>query len=260
MDYVEPEVAQTLSGLRLALTMGVPGPWSEAAKAVFAVKGVSYVPVAQRAFQPNAALVAWTGHRNAPTAMYNDEPARVTWADITALADRLAPDPPLFPGSSKARVAIAGICHEIAGEGGFGWARRQMMSAKPAASAREAPQPARDMSAVMAMVQSYRLTEAAYDAAAARAGDILDMLAQRLHAQKAVASPYLVGSQLSAADIYWACFAALVDPLPQDVNPMPDWLRPSYANVGPLADRVDPILLAHRDFVYARYLSLPLDF
>ncbi len=260
MDYLEPEEARTRPGLRLALTVGVPGPWGEAAKAVFDVKSIAYLPVAQRAFQPNEALCAWTGHRNAPTAMFEEEPARVTWADITALADRLNPDPPLFPGDGAQRVVIAGLCHEIAGEGGFGWARRQMMSARPAAVKADVSQPVRDRSAIAAMVRSYRLAPGIYDEAVARVRDIVNMLAARLIAQRAAGSPYLAGASMSAADIYWACFAMLVAPLPEAVNPMPDWLRAGYANLGPLAGCIDPLLIAHRDMMYARHLRLPLDY
>jgi hypothetical protein len=65
---------------------------------------------------------------------------------------------------------------------------------------------------------------------------------------------------MSAADIYWACFAMLVAPLPEEVNPMPAWLRAGYADLGPLAGCVDPILIAHRDMMYVRHLRLPLDY
>ena len=42
MDYVEIEDARKLSGLRLVLTPGVPGPWGESAKAL-AVAGLAVV-------------------------------------------------------------------------------------------------------------------------------------------------------------------------------------------------------------------------
>ena len=74
-------------------------------------------------------------------------------------------------------------------------------------------------------------------------------------------SYYFVGDELTAADIYWACFSQLVAPLDEDVNRMPDVVRDLYhmegsANVAV----VDPILLAHRDRIYEKHLSLPLDF
>jgi hypothetical protein len=45
VDYVKVEDARDKPGLRLALTMGVPGPWSQAAKYVFEYKGIALIPV-----------------------------------------------------------------------------------------------------------------------------------------------------------------------------------------------------------------------
>ena len=42
-EYIEVEQARAMSGLRLVLTPGVPGPWSEAAKGVLHVKKLPYV-------------------------------------------------------------------------------------------------------------------------------------------------------------------------------------------------------------------------
>ena len=72
---------------------------------------------------------------------------------------------------------------------------------------------------------------------------------------------YLVGEGLSAVDLYWATFCAIVRPLPPEVCPMPGFLRAGYAGTTPAVDAVlDPALLAHRDLVYERHLSLPMDF
>jgi hypothetical protein len=49
MDYVDVEEGWRADGLRLVLTAGGPGPWSEAAKAVFHVKGLAWTPVRQNA-------------------------------------------------------------------------------------------------------------------------------------------------------------------------------------------------------------------
>jgi len=45
--------AKSSDGLRLILHAGVPGPWSEAAKALFVHHGVAFLPVAQKAGQAN---------------------------------------------------------------------------------------------------------------------------------------------------------------------------------------------------------------
>ena len=69
-----------------------------------------------------------------------------------------------------------------------------------------------------------------------------------------------MGERLSALDLYWAAFAALVDPLPHAVCPMPEMLRAAYRASDPLIDAaVDPSLLAHRQQIYDDWLELPID-
>ena len=73
MKYLSVAEARNLPGLRLVLTAGVPGPWGEAAKAVFTARNVAYIPVEQTAMAPNETLVEWTGQRNAPIACLDDD-------------------------------------------------------------------------------------------------------------------------------------------------------------------------------------------
>ena len=47
MKFFQVKDARNLSGLRLALSAGVPGPYGEAAKALFKIRGVEYIPVFQ---------------------------------------------------------------------------------------------------------------------------------------------------------------------------------------------------------------------
>jgi hypothetical protein len=52
-----------------------------------------------------------------------------------------------------------------------------------------------------------------------------------------------------------------LEPLPEALNPMPDWMRIGYDMIGPVIEVAkDPILLEHRDRIYREHLSLPLDF
>ena len=131
MDYIKPIEAKSLRGLRLALTVGVPGPWGESAKKMLEYKGIDYVAVEQHPAQPNEDLVAWTGVRNAPIAIYNDEAPKTNFQDIVALAERLNPNPSLIPSEWNERIICFGISNEICGEGGFGWSRRLMATSSP---------------------------------------------------------------------------------------------------------------------------------
>ena len=87
MQYIDIDEARGRSGLRLVLTAGVPGPWGEAAKAIFRVKGIPFVPVRQTIGVHDETLLAWTRQTSAPVAMYEDERPRSGWAEILFLAE-----------------------------------------------------------------------------------------------------------------------------------------------------------------------------
>lgn len=259
MDYVEPEVARDLPGLRLVLTTGVPGPWGEAAKAVFHVKGLDYVPVRQTAMDANETLVAWTGHRNAPQAIYEDEPPRIGWEEILALAERLAPEPALVPKDERERALMMGLAHALCSEDGLGWNRRHQLLAPALGGTRAADDPA--LAGTRVLGHSYGWSAAAAARADDRVCSILRLFSEQLAEQKAAGREYLVGDHLTAVDLYWATFAAMLRPLPPEQCPMPDMLRAGYGGTTPAIDAVlDPALIAHRDLVYARHLPLPMDF
>ena len=108
MKYIEVADAVELSGLRLVLTAGVPGPWGESAKGVMEVKGLDYTPVRQNAGTVDPTLVTWTRQSSAPVAMYASERPRSGWAEILFLAERLAPAPALVPSDPRERAWMLG--------------------------------------------------------------------------------------------------------------------------------------------------------
>src|SRR6056297_1407851 len=222
-EYIDVETARSLSGLRLVLTAGVPGaPWTEAAKAVFEVKKIPFVRVAQRTGKTDTALREWTGHVNAPIAVYDDERPRAGWLEILHLAERLAPTPRLIPEDSKERVLMFGLANELMSEDGLAWCRRLMMFdlalAGESAVAGFARLRGRD----------YGYVPQDAERAPARVRQILTLFADQWRAQRDRGSRYLVGDRLSALDLYWATMAAIVDPLPPELCPMPEGLRASY--------------------------------
>ncbi len=252
--YVSVEEAIPLRGLRLVLTRGVPGPWGEAAKAILHVKKIPYVKVAQVAGENDEALIRWTGAANAPTAMYDDERPRSERHAILFLAERLAPNPPLLPADPEQRALCLGLANEVAGELGFGWCRRIMLLQTDSST----PEPVRRMLASL----NARYASPDYSAARAaeRCAEIMTALAKRLHAQRARGSDYLLGDTLTVADLYWATFAVMLKPLPEEKCPMHPGQRAMYTARDPvLAAALDPILLEHRDTVYERHLELPVD-
>ena len=70
----------------------------------------------------------WTGTRNAPAVLYDDEPPRTGWAEIVALGERLGGRMSLVPEDGERRVRMFGLSHEILGEGGLGWNVRLLLT------------------------------------------------------------------------------------------------------------------------------------
>ena len=248
MDYIEIDEAIGRPGLRLVLTPHVPGPYGEAAKAIFHVKKIPYVPVRQPGEQEDReALLRWTRQTSAPAAMYEDERPRSGWAEILFLAERLEPSPRLVPTDPFDRALMLGLCHEICGEHGLAWTRRLQLLPRGVKGAPET------------MLWKYGLEdEAAIDNASARANEIVALLAGQLERQRAAGSRFFIGDALTALDLYWACFSNMLAPLPPERSPMPEFMRKFYGTRG--VEAPAPILLEHRDLVFEEYLELPQDF
>ena len=254
MEYVAVKEAIDAPGLRLVLTGGVPGPWGEAAKAILAFKGITYLPVLQEGGGENKALLDWTGQTSAPVAVYEDLPPICHWLDLLMLSERLAPNKPLVPQNPPERIVVLGLSALIAGVDGFGWHRRLHLLAPMMAL--ESPPPM-----VQRLGNKYGWSEQAREAATARLQAISAELDGRLAQQLAEGSDYLAGDAVSAADFYWASFSGMVKPLPHADNPMPDYLRSTYEAVDEETRAcLTPRLEAHRDMMYERHIKLPLDF
>jgi glutathione S-transferase len=255
MEYVSVAEARNMSGMRLALSAGTPGPWSIAARAMFDVRNIPYVPVLQVVMDANDELVEWTGRRNAPVAVWNDEPPEDGWLEITWMAERLGSGPSLFPGDPVDRALAVGFSAELCGHGGFGWSRRLTMTASSAAHL-----PPEQKAGQQKMMSQYGGKPGAEEGAEDRCIGILEGLSAQLHRQKEAGSDYLVGDRLSLCDIHWACFSQLVGTLGPDDFTMPDQMRAIYSSVSDrLGEAIDPILMEHRDRIWREHIGLPYD-
>ena len=259
-DYLEVAEARGRRGMRLAISAGFPGPWGEAAKAIYRLKSIPFAMVRQVVGQPNDELFAWTGHRNAPVAVWDDERPRVHWADILVQAERLAPEPRLVPADPELRVRMFGLAHELCGEEGLGWTRRHelLVDMHQGASAPGAPEAYRET--FRGLASRYAWSAEATPRMRQRTFEIVSLLAAQLASQRRAGRRYLIGDGLTALDVYWATFALLIDPLSDAQCPLEPTLRASYARCEPRVREAAAELLAHRDFVYREHLGLPLDF
>jgi glutathione S-transferase len=250
VEYISVAEARKMGGLRLVLGVGAPGPWSLSARALFTIRAVPFIAVGQQLGGANEELVDWTGRRNAPVAVFEDEPAIDGWQQILELAERLGRGPSLYPDDELDRALALGLSAEICGEGGLGWSRRLMMLG--------ASRPAADGAPSM-IHRLYGARADAVDAAPARVAMILEGLARQLHRQQARGSDYLVADRISLCDVHWACFSILLKRLSEEACPQAA-KRPDVFDTLPEAIRAaaDPILFAHRDLVWARHIGLPL--
>jgi glutathione S-transferase len=225
VEYVSVEEARRRSGLRVVMVGTVPSPWGEAAKGILHVERIPYV--AARMGPEAEAVREWTGQDSAPIAVYDDERPRTGWAEILLLAERLAPEPRLIPRDPQERALTRGE--------GFPKPIAEYLGAK----------------------YGYRGDNG--EAAGRRVIELLQMFAARLERQRREGSDYLIGSALTAADIYLATFMAVLQPLPPEQCPMPDAFRAAFEVMDDDTRRaLHPSLLEHRNRIYHTHLELPL--
>ncbi len=259
LPFISVSEAIGRPGLRLVLSAGrpgvspsVPGPWGQSAKALFDIKGVPYIPVAQIRAIKDDALRHWTGQDSAPVAMYENERPRTRWYEILQLAERLAPEPRLLPGDESVRAEMMGLAHSLLGEDGLAWNVRLILL--------KSQEHLTDEASLIWRARYGDATRSADDAAA-RVRNILQHLSAKFRENAALGGDHLVGDRLTALDIFWACTSTLVAPFPEAYCPMPDFYRKFSERVGRLVgEALDPALIEHRERIIADHFPLPMQF
>jgi glutathione S-transferase len=247
VTYLSTEQAIARPGLRMVVVGNVPSPWGEAAKGILHIKRLDWVAV--RLAYDDDAQRQWAGQRSGPIAIYDNEPPRAGWAEILLLAERLAPAPALIPADAAERATMFGLAHEICGQEGLGWTRRLQLIHAGAFGERGGQYLAR----------KYGYSPANGAAAGTRVAALLRLLAARLAAQRLAGNPYYLGKAPTAVDVYSATFMGLFRPLPPEHCAMDETIRTAFSHPDPETDAaLDPVLLEHRDMMYARHLELPL--
>ena len=251
-EYISVEEARKRNGLRMVVVGNVPSPWGEAAKGILHIKGIEWAAV--RLVYDSESLREWAGQRSGPVAIYDDEKPRAGWAEILLLAERLAPTPSLLPADPAERALAFGISHEICGEGGLGWSRRLQLIHAGVRNAGGFPE---QVAKYLGKKYGYRPETGA--AATARVAALLGMLGARLKSQHEKGSRYFGGNAPGAVDVYSAAFMALFRPLPHEQCAMSASTRAAFETRDAQTEAaLDPVLLGHRDMMYAEHLELPL--
>ncbi len=252
-EYLAVDDAIAARGLRMVVVGAVPSPWGEGAKGVLHVKGVPWSAV--RLVYDDPRLAGWAGGLSGPVALYDDEPPRDGWRDILELAERLAPKPALLPADAPSREAVLAISSDLLDTGGLAYSRRlQLVHHGLSDGEGGFVRPVAEY-----IGQKYGYTAETGAGCGARVRSHLAALAARLRAQSDQGSDYYVGDAVTAADIYSAATMAMFDPLPEDVCAMSSRARAAFSSRdAETTAALDPILLEHRDMMYARHLETPL--
>jgi glutathione S-transferase len=251
-EYLSVQDAIPRRGLRMVVVGQVPSPWGEAAKGIFHVKRLDFAAV--RLVYDDATLKSWARELSGPVVVFNDEAPRSGWAEILMLAERLAPTPALLPAEPEARSRALLLAEKFCGRDGLGWNRRlQLVHAGLCGAGGFSPR----VAGYLGQKYGYDATRA--PANEARVIELLGEFAGVLRAQRDAGHAYYLGDTFSAVDIYGAAFMALFKPLPESQCAMHPAARAGFEWLdAPTAAALDPILIEHRDFVYARHLELPL--
>jgi hypothetical protein len=254
MRFVELEEARAASGLRLVIATNVPSPWSQAALGAFDMKGLDYLVVRFR--RTDEEIKRWTGARNAPVVLLDDEPPRTGWAEIVALAERLGGRLPLVPEDGETRARMFGLSHELLGEGGLCWNVRLLLThISLATDGREGwPKPVAEY-----LAPRYGYAPDRVPAARARASGTLRLLDALLTESRGRGHAYFFGPSPTALDLHSAVALNTISLLPEAECPMPPPVRHAFETLDPeVKAAVSPALLAHRALMFSRHLVLPV--
>jgi glutathione S-transferase len=253
-SVVDLETARAASGVRLVVVANIPSPWSEAAKGIFRLKNVPFVAVRLEA--GDKTVRQWTRSRNAPAAMYDDEPARTGWAEILELAERAAPasSPSLIPTSPADRVRMFGLAHEVMGEGGLLWSGRLLSihAGLTTNGERGFPPP---VATYLGKRYGYTNDQARLDAASRQIAETWSLLTEALGARS-----YYFGDRVTALDIYSAAAVNIFSLLDEKSCPMWPMIRAGFESMREALPAAPDTIVAHRDRMYERHLELPLTF
>ncbi|NKB99590.1 MAG: hypothetical protein GKR90_13990 [Pseudomonadales bacterium] len=204
------EAAAMKTGTRVTFIPGIPALFSEALKNICYVKGIPLI----RALHPmmgideatgedrQAVLFKLTSQTGLPTMFHNEERPRNIWIEQLALAEEIgAPGTPnLIPTDFEERATVFGLCAIVLAEDGFIWNMR-ILGDSP-------------------LGRKYGFNEKASAAAPRKMAEVVALIARRLEAQEQLGSRYLVGTSLSAADLYWATLSMSILVPPAEIMPL----------------------------------------
>ncbi|KZZ45080.1 hypothetical protein A3759_10755 [Thalassolituus sp. HI0120] len=252
-ETISLEQAISASGLRMVVPQGIPSPWCEAVKGFFHLRGISWQ--ALYLDQRNDAMKQWTGKRSAPVLMVDNQPPVHHWQDILTFVHSQGEGAELLPQNLQKKQQVMALCGSLMDKNGLAWNRRLVCIDKGLKQ---------QQGGYPEFIAKYLGNKYGYDEShssryVSQVCVQLQQLSQQLLQQSQVGSRFLVGEQLSAADIYCACVMAFFKPLEHELCAMSPVIREVFESLSEAEQKaLNPILIHHRDFIYQNYLELPL--
>jgi hypothetical protein len=253
-EWLTLEEGLRASGLRIApVRAGLPSPWSEMCRALFHVKRIPFSLISARDAQHGlAGLRAATAQESLPVVFWQAERPRASWLEQVCLAERLADTPKLLPAWPRERASVIGFLSELCAEDGFGWHRRILLTERLLT---EKSFGDRERAIGRYLAAKYGHSAASLMQSRQRCEAVVAAFAS----MNITTRGFLCGTALSALDLGWAAFAALIQPLAHELCPMDAMWRDLYTwTPAETAPEAVAALLAHRDRIYRDLLELPV--
>ena len=121
------EEAQKMTGMRLIVAEGIPGPWAEGIRGILDLKNISYARGKFELDSDHKDLLAWTAQSSVPVLAWDDELPKSAWLEQIFLAEKVQPEPSVIPVDISERITMFGMLNELCAPGGFAWSRRLML-------------------------------------------------------------------------------------------------------------------------------------
>lgn len=254
VEFITLEAAAAMTtGTRITFIPGMQAIYAEALKNICYVKNIPII----RALHPmmgidkqtgedrQATLYELTRQTGLPTMFHNEERPRNVWTEQLALAEAIgAPDSvKLIPDDFAQRADMFGLSAITLAEDGLVWNMRIL---------NDGP-----------LGRKYGYSEDASRAAPRKMGEIVKLIDDRLAAQEAIGSKYLVGDAISAVDVYWATISMLVIPAPPEIMTRTKQNQGMLAmfemisTVPEVAQAVSSRMEKHRDYILHNYCETP---
>lgn len=270
-QYFTISEAVKMRGVRYTCFPECPAPISEPLKQLLWIKRIPAARVVHATagdvaprltdVENNTVLKEATGQTSWPVLWYDKERPRTAWLEQLELVERLGRPgtPQLLPTDLADRATCIGYIHLIMGERGFFWMRRLWLKACEGT----------ERGAAMARKYSY---QGDLEAAPSVVEEMLKFFDEVLQQQLQKGSRYLVGSALSAVDVYWALASILcIQPAEELVAadernafradlPTARMFLAQFQDttVLSLASAITPRLREHQDHVIRTYCNYPL--